>query len=137
MPSTMMAPWARLMTFMTPQMSVNPMAARPYTEPTRTPSITEAMIPIMWGPRAGGAFNGRRRKGVASVNYVGSLGLLRPDHFLGQLSIFLLPLRKHHLMRDLEAMLVRIGGELGAAEERRDVDLVEHCRHLVGLDRTG
>ena len=47
MPATIIAPWVRLITFITPQMSVRPIAASPYTEPTSTPSAIEATIPNM------------------------------------------------------------------------------------------
>jgi hypothetical protein len=41
-PNAIIGPCERLMTFMTPQINVNPIAAKPYTNPTRIPSGRES-----------------------------------------------------------------------------------------------
>jgi hypothetical protein len=38
MPSIIRAPWAKLITFITPKMSVSPIATKPYTPPINNPS---------------------------------------------------------------------------------------------------
>src|SRR3974377_2094969 len=52
MPSAITAPGVRLMTPMTPQMRLNPIAASPYTEPMSRPSIMDATIPAISHPCA-------------------------------------------------------------------------------------
>ena len=74
---------------------------------------------------------------AVSVEDVRGLGFLRPDHFLDQLAVLLLPLGKHHLMADLQTVLLCVGRELGAAEQGGRVDLVERVRDLGLIDRAG
>src|ERR1019366_8863419 len=50
MPSAIMAPWVRLMTSITPQIRLKPIAASPYTAPTSRPSIMEARMTDMFHP---------------------------------------------------------------------------------------
>src|ERR1039457_1125760 len=50
MPSAIMAPCVRLMTSITPQIRLKPIAASPYTAPTSSPSIMEARMPDMFHP---------------------------------------------------------------------------------------
>src|ERR1039458_4966218 len=50
MPSAIMAPWVRLMTSITPQIRLKPIAASPYTAPTSRPSIMEASTPDISHP---------------------------------------------------------------------------------------
>src|SRR3954462_11506516 len=59
----------------------------------------------------------------------------RPDHFLDQLAILLLPLRQHHLVAELQAVLLRIVLELGFAEEGRGVGFNELARALGLIPR--
>ena len=50
MPSAITAPWVRLMTSITPQIRLKPMAASPYTAPMSRPSIMEARMPDISHP---------------------------------------------------------------------------------------
>src|SRR6202521_1738001 len=104
----------------------------------RTPSMTEATIPIMQkAARGQQRYPLPRGRSLLSVKDVGSLGVRGPDHFLDELPVPLLPLRQHHLVTDLQSVLLRMGREFGVAEKRRNVHLVERVRYFVGLDRTG
>src|SRR5262245_13677209 len=50
------------------------------------------------------------------IQNLGRLGRQRPDDFLHQLAVLLLPLRQHHLVTELEAVLLGVGREFRAAE---------------------
>ena len=55
----------------------------------------------------------------------GGFPRVRPNHLTTGFAVHLLPLRQHHLVRRLRAMMSGIGGELDMPEERRDVGRVE------------
>src|SRR5215467_4588204 len=142
MPATIMVPWVRLMTSMTPQIRVSPMAARPYTSPTSTPSIIEARIPsidvesssrhAMAPARTSRLVTCRDR-----IDHRRGLGISRPDHLASGLAILLLPLRQHHLVRGLQPMVTRIISKLDASEECCDIGAVQRRRHLISVDGIG
>src|SRR5262249_17074807 len=72
-----------------------------------------------------------------SVDHLGGLRRLGPDHFLDHRAGLLLPLRKHHLVAELQTVLLGIGRELGAAEHRGDVHAVEYFGDLGLVDGAG
>src|SRR5665213_3762665 len=101
--------------------------------------MIEARIPSMeWkaGPE--------RRAGPLSVCGFGywvddvcRLRRLGPDHLPAEFAVGLLPLRQHHLMRELQTMMGRVGGELDVAEEGGDVGRVERLGHFLRIERAG
>src|ERR1017187_9130515 len=91
MPSAMTAPWVRLITSITPQIRLRPIAASPYTDPMSRPSIMEAKIPDISHPCAAlHSHEARRRKHselcspllVNRINQIGALAGQGPDHLL-------------------------------------------------------
>src|ERR1039457_5598180 len=131
MPSAMTAPWVRLITSITPQIRLRPIAASPYTEPMSRPSIMEARIPDISHPRA--AFHSDQAKLrnyselfspllVDRIHQIGALAGQGPDHLLHQRARFVfLPLRQNHGVANLQAVLIRGRGKLRFSVESRDV----------------
>src|SRR6478735_3609338 len=72
-----------------------------------------------------------------SIENVRGFGSLRPDDFLHQLAVLLLPLGKHHLVTDLQAVFLGSGREFGAAEHGGDIHLVEDVDDLGLIERAG
>src|SRR6516162_673526 len=69
------------------------------------------------------------------VDDVRRLGRLGPDHFLVQSAALLLPLGDDHLVARLEAVLLGVSRELGAAKHRSDIHAVEDGGYLGLLGR--
>ena len=69
------------------------------------------------------------------VDDVRRLGRLGPDHFLEQSAALLLPLGDDHLVARLEAVLLGVSRELGAAKHRSDIHAVEDGGYLGLLGR--
>src|SRR5512132_2154655 len=68
---------------------------------------------------------------------VGS-GRLRPDDLPRRLAFWApLPLRDHHLMAHLQAMLGRIGSELDGTEEGRCIGSIQRIGDLGRIERAG
>src|SRR4029453_13708872 len=137
MPSTIMAPCVRFMTFMTPQIRVSPMAARPYTAPTSSPSMMEAMMPII-GEQRPCEMEDWEQSSIFVLSLVDDLrraGRLGPDHFLVQSAALLLPFCDDHLVAHLQAVPLGVSREFGAAEHRGDIHAVEHSGYFGLLGR--
>ena len=75
-----------------------------------------------------------RRNGI---HQIGRLGVGRPNHLATELAVDQLPLRQHHLVRGLQAMMGRIGGKLDLTKEGRDVGCVKCRGHLFRIDGAG
>src|ERR1700728_4961784 len=73
---------------------------------------------------------------VQGIEQIGGLRRFRPDDLSRQRTVLLLQLCKHHLVADLQLVVRRIGGDLVAAVEGRDIHCVERRHHLVGVDRS-
>src|SRR6185437_8709556 len=71
------------------------------------------------------------------VDDICRLRRLGPDHLPDEFTIGLLPLRQHHLMRELQTMMGGVGGELDVTEEGGDVGLVERLGYLLRIERAG
>src|SRR5215207_4398491 len=132
----MMGPCERLITFITPQISVSPMAASPYTKPRRMPSGNDASNrPICC------MLNSRNRVGAVCIapapgedcvdglfwcrNRVEGIRIRhisRPDHFAHEFTcIVFLPLCNNHQMPNLKSMGFGRRIEFDAAIEGEDI----------------
>ena len=69
------------------------------------------------------------------IGQIAGFSLERPDHLTTGLAVHLLPLRQHHFMRHLQAVMARIGGEFDVAEESGHVGGVERGGDFLRLDR--
>src|SRR5919109_329276 len=119
-----MGPCAMLMTRMTPKMSARPSATMAYSAPARMPEMTTC--PTIAGDSA--TFIGRpRRRWSARESGLTARELVGPHDD----ALALLPLEQHHLVGDLEAVLVH----LVLAEHRARLQREQRVAHLVGVQR--
>src|SRR5262245_45534772 len=161
-PSISSGPWAMLMTRMTPKISARPSATMAYRAPARIPdtrtwaSMAGVTATLMDGSRRtkaqgakGGTSDGdnpgrgrerppprgapvdglplvpgrRREAQLPAGQLVGPDGHLLP----------VLPLEEHHLVRDLESVLV----DLVVPEHGPHLELEQLVAHAVGVERSG